>query len=275
MRGTSSAFARAHPHLRPALTFVDGDHSRAGVEARPRRPAPLVPAGGTLVFHDFDDPRNDDPSCVEIKVRPAVESSWVSRDCELERVTGACGVFVRRRVAPAPRRTAADLSPLHDLRDLWRYRVRLPAGRVWRRRAALAASYVAGMDRTRIEDLDTPCLVVDLRLFEANVALLHGASGRRGCASASEDGQEPGGRPLAARCRRGRRVRGKARRGRGHARGRDRRRDGHYRARRPGQAAPAGGAARSGGPRHRSGSSSTRGRERRGSTPRWRSRSRR
>jgi D-serine deaminase-like pyridoxal phosphate-dependent protein len=27
------------------------------------------------------------------------------------------------------------------------------------------------MDRTQIEDLDTPCLVVDLRLFEANVAL--------------------------------------------------------------------------------------------------------
>ena len=26
------------------------------------------------------------------------------------------------------------------------------------------------MDRTRIDDLDTPCLIVDLRLFEANVA---------------------------------------------------------------------------------------------------------
>jgi hypothetical protein len=95
---------------------------------------PLAPAGGRLVFHDFNDPRNDDPRCVEIKVRPAVESSWVSRDCELERVAGACGVSVRHRAPPAPRRTAADLSALHDLRDLWRYRVRLPAGRAWRRR---------------------------------------------------------------------------------------------------------------------------------------------
>jgi hypothetical protein len=87
-----------------------------------------------IVFHDFNDPRNDDPSSMEIKVRPAVESSWVSRDCELERVVGACGVFVRRRVPPAPRRMTADLSPLHEMRDLWRYRVRLPAGRAWRRR---------------------------------------------------------------------------------------------------------------------------------------------
>lgn len=134
VRGTASAFARAHPHLRPALTFVDGDHSRVAVDRDLAALRPLVPAGGRLVFHDFNDPRNDDPSSAEIKVRPAVESSWVSRDCELERVVGACGVFVRRRVPAAPRRMTTGLWPLHEMRDLWRYHIRLPAGRAWRRR---------------------------------------------------------------------------------------------------------------------------------------------
>ncbi len=133
VRGTSVAFARAYPHVRPAVTFVDGDHSQSGVGRDLAAVQALVPVGGRLVFHDFNDPRNGDPDCAEVKVRPAVESSWVSRDCELERVAGACGVYVRRRVAPMTHAAAADLAALDDLRDQWRYRVRLPAGRAWRR----------------------------------------------------------------------------------------------------------------------------------------------
>ena len=133
VRGTVAAFARAYPHVRPALTFVDGDHSQTGVERDLAALQPLVPVGGKLVFHDFNDPRNGDPTCAEVKVRPAVESSWVSRDCEFERVAGACGVYVRRRVPPMMHPEAADLAALDDLLEQWRYRVRLPAGRAWRR----------------------------------------------------------------------------------------------------------------------------------------------
>ena len=133
VRGTSAAFSRAYPQLRPALTFVDGDHSQAGVARDLVALEALVPVGGKLMFHDFNDPRNGDPGCAEVKVRPAVERSWVSHDCEFERVTGACGVFVRRRRPPLTRAATADLSALDDVRDQWRYRVRLPAGRAWRR----------------------------------------------------------------------------------------------------------------------------------------------
>ena len=36
VRGTVRSFARAYPHMRPALTFVDADHSAAGVSATSR-----------------------------------------------------------------------------------------------------------------------------------------------------------------------------------------------------------------------------------------------
>ena len=46
VRGTSAGVRRAYPHLRPALTFVDGDHSRAGVERDLAALQALVPVGG-------------------------------------------------------------------------------------------------------------------------------------------------------------------------------------------------------------------------------------
>jgi len=133
IRGTLTAFARAYPHLRPTLTFVDGDHSWRGVQHDLAVLDAIVPAGGQLLFHDFNDPRNEDPSCAEVKVRPAVQDSWVARECDFEGAFGVCGLFRRRE---APRRSPvgqADLLPLASIREQYLHRVRYPAGRMWRR----------------------------------------------------------------------------------------------------------------------------------------------
>jgi predicted O-methyltransferase YrrM len=136
VRGTLRAFARAYPHLQPTLTFVDGDHSRAGVERDLEVLDMLVPAGGSLVFHDFADPRNDDPDHPETKVRPAVEASWVARQCEFEGTFGVCGLFVRREVPPRRRVAVADLLALDSGKDQFRFRVRYPAAQFLRRVSA-------------------------------------------------------------------------------------------------------------------------------------------
>ncbi len=133
-RGTLAAFARAYPRLRPTLTFVDGDHTREGVERDLAVLRSMVPAGATIVFHDYADPRNDDPACAEVKVRPAVAESWVSAECDLVRTAGVCGVF-RRRTEPPPLTAAptVDLLWLASPRERYRGWIRAPAVRVWRR----------------------------------------------------------------------------------------------------------------------------------------------
>lgn len=132
-RATSAAFARAYPHLRPALTFVDGDHSRAGVERDLAALRALVPEDGLILFHDFNDPQNDDDACGEIKVRPAVEASWVASECEFCGVFGACGLFRRRDRPSQPAATRIDLLAMASAGDQYRHRVRYPLGRHWRR----------------------------------------------------------------------------------------------------------------------------------------------
>ncbi len=134
VHGTITAFSRAYPHVRPMLTFVDGDHRRAGVTRDLNELEALVPTGGTLLFHDFHDPRNHDPENTEVKVHPAVMASWVARGCHFEGVFGSCGVFTRRS-SPPPRVTAtrADLLKLDTLHNRYLYRLRYPAGRLWRR----------------------------------------------------------------------------------------------------------------------------------------------
>jgi predicted O-methyltransferase YrrM len=132
IRGTVAAFARAYPHARPSLTFVDGDHTRAGVDRDLAVLEHLVPTNGLLLFHDFHDPRDLDLSSDELRVRPAVESSWVGRQCEFNGVFGCCGLFTRRD-APALRGSAiADLSRLDGIRDQYLHRLRYPAGRIWK-----------------------------------------------------------------------------------------------------------------------------------------------
>jgi predicted O-methyltransferase YrrM len=132
VRGTSRAFVRAYPNLRPALTFVDGDHTRAGVERDLVALEALVPVGGSLLFHDFADPRNDDPGCPDTKVRPAVEASWVPRDCEFVGTFGVCGLFLRREASLPTGAGVADLIPLENWKDRLRYGVRYPAARIFR-----------------------------------------------------------------------------------------------------------------------------------------------
>jgi MMP 1-O-methyltransferase len=133
VRGTSASFARAYPKFRPALTFVDGDHSRSGVQADLTELNQLVPAGGRLLFHDFADPLNDDPACEEIKVRPTVETSWVAAECEFDGLFGCCGLFTRRTEPPAVTIAYVDLLRLDDARTQYLQRLRYPAGRVWKR----------------------------------------------------------------------------------------------------------------------------------------------
>jgi len=133
IRGTLAAFARAYPQLRPALTFVDGDHTEAGVERDLAVLETLVPAGGCLLFHDFTDPRNDDPQCDEIAVRPTVLRSWVAEQCEFNGEFGCCGLFTRVAAPPDAGVATADLLGLASRRDQYLYRVRNPAGRAWRR----------------------------------------------------------------------------------------------------------------------------------------------
>ncbi len=132
VRGTLAAFALAYPHLRPSVTFVDGDHSRAGVQRDLAVLERLVPLGGKLLFHDFDDPLNDDPVCLKIKVRPAVRASWVSRQCDFNGVFGCCGMFTRREAPDPPMTRTVDLIRLDTVRNQYLSRLRLPAGRHWR-----------------------------------------------------------------------------------------------------------------------------------------------
>lgn len=133
IRGTVAAFARAYPHVRPTLIFIDGDHSRAGVDRDLAVLETLVPAGGQMLFHDFADPRNDDPACPETKVRPAVEASWVAQQCDFVGAFGVCGLFVRREViAPEPV-AVVDLLRLDSIGDQYRHRLRYPAGQLLKR----------------------------------------------------------------------------------------------------------------------------------------------
>lgn len=135
VRGTLDAFARAYPRFRPAVAFVDGDHRRAGVEADLAVLARMVPERGSLLFHDFASQSNDDPQCAEIKVRPTIQSSWVTLECDFEGIYGCSGLFTRRTAPPPPtdRPTRVDLLPLASPADQYLHRLRYPAGRVWKR----------------------------------------------------------------------------------------------------------------------------------------------
>jgi predicted O-methyltransferase YrrM len=126
VRGTSRAFARAYPRMRPTLTFVDGDHSAHGVRRDLVVLESIVPEGGKLLFHDFNDPLNADPRRPEVKVRPTVESSWVASQCRFEGVFGVCGLYTRQEPPAPDAGRAADLHRLDSLteRYLWPARSR-------------------------------------------------------------------------------------------------------------------------------------------------------
>ncbi len=134
VHGTITAFARAYPHVRPTLTFVDGDHRESGVTRDLDELRARIPEGGILLFHDFHDPRNHDPGIAEVKVHPAVMKSWVAQECHFGGAFGSCGMFTRL-TSPPPGATAAraDLLKLDTLHNRYLHRFRYPAGRLWRR----------------------------------------------------------------------------------------------------------------------------------------------
>lgn len=133
IHGTVGAFARAYPQVRPAVTFVDGDHSKPGVDHDLAVLERIVPAGGLILFHDFADPRNADPQCGDTQVRPAVEASWVARQCVFHGTFGVCGLYERAEAPELSDPTISELMPLDSVRDQYRYRLRYPAGRLLRR----------------------------------------------------------------------------------------------------------------------------------------------
>jgi Methyltransferase domain len=102
VRGTAEQLFRAVPGLRPSLVFLDGDHSRRGVARDLKALEPRVPAGGSLLFHDYHDARNDDPTEPDYGVVRGVTESWVSGECEFEGVFGCCGLFRRRNGPSVP-----------------------------------------------------------------------------------------------------------------------------------------------------------------------------
>lgn len=134
VRGSASAMLRRFAGLRPSLTFVDGDHSLEGVRRDLAAIEPAVPRGGLVLFHDYHDPRNDDPAIAHIGVKQGVEESWVSRDCEFAGVFGCCGLFRRREGGPpSAGPPTVDAVWRDSPRMQYLQRVRWPAGRLARR----------------------------------------------------------------------------------------------------------------------------------------------
>jgi hypothetical protein len=134
VRGSAAALVRRFPGLTPSLTFVDGDHSLEGVRRDLAALEPIVPRDGLLLFHDFEDPRNDDPAAAQIGVKDAVGESWVRRQCDFAGVFGCCGLFRRREGGPqkaGPPTVDAVWSDSPRMQYL--QRVRWPAGRLARR----------------------------------------------------------------------------------------------------------------------------------------------
>jgi Methyltransferase domain len=141
VRGTAEQLFRVAPALRPSLVFLDGDHSRRGVARDLRALEPRVPAGGLLLFHDYHDARNDDPTEPDYGVVEGVAESWVPAECDFEGVFGCCGLF-RRRTGPSAPSDAGPLGAAGAVTDLGReppgsWFERRVVGGVARRLAAL------------------------------------------------------------------------------------------------------------------------------------------
>ncbi len=133
VRGSAAAAVRVLRGLGPTLTFIDGDHSIAGVRSDLAVLEPVVPRDGLLLFHDFADPRNDDPQVDAIGVREGIAGSWVAKDCEFVGDYGACGLFRRREgEPPGPGPPVIDAVWRDSPRMQYLQRVRWPAGRLAR-----------------------------------------------------------------------------------------------------------------------------------------------
>jgi len=102
VHGSVRAFFRARPAFRPRFVFIDGDHSEKGVGRDLAALETRLPAGGLLLFHDFTDPRNDDPEDAAYGVSQAIAGSWVARDCKFGGEFGCAGLYHRVRGPEVP-----------------------------------------------------------------------------------------------------------------------------------------------------------------------------
>jgi predicted O-methyltransferase YrrM len=133
VRGSAAAALRVLPGLAPRLTFVDGDHSADGVRSDVAALERAIPNGGLLLFHDFVDPRNDNPDIEDIGVKAGIADSWVARECDLIGEYGVCGLFRRREggeVGAGP--PVIDARWRDSLRMQYLQRLRWPAARAAR-----------------------------------------------------------------------------------------------------------------------------------------------
>ncbi|MHB8669970.1 MAG: class I SAM-dependent methyltransferase [Acidimicrobiales bacterium] len=117
VRGSLDALFRVRPDLRPALVFLDGDHTFKGVRRDLAALHDRVPSGGLLLFHDYVDTRYG--------VSNAVAGSWVSEECDFAGAFG-CAALFRRTTDPAQRTGAHDAPPIVNLIELapWSVRIR-------------------------------------------------------------------------------------------------------------------------------------------------------
>jgi Methyltransferase domain len=124
VHGSVRAFFRALPAYRPMFVFLDGDHSAKGVGRDLEALEARVPQGGLLLFHDFTDPRNEDPRDRDYGVPQAIRASWVERDCEFAGEFGCTGLYRRVR-GPRQEDGAGDARAPIELIGLDRAGVRL------------------------------------------------------------------------------------------------------------------------------------------------------
>ena len=127
VHGSVTAFFRALPGFRPRFVFIDGDHSAKGVARDLAALETRVPRGALLLFHDFRDARNDDPSNKDYGVPEAIGQSWVARDCEFAGTFGVTGLFRRVRGGQEAADESAARASIELIR-LDRRRVRLLVG---------------------------------------------------------------------------------------------------------------------------------------------------
>jgi predicted O-methyltransferase YrrM len=135
VRGSARACLRTISNLRPALVFLDGDHSYDGVRSDLEALESRVPNGALLLFHDYNDPGNADPERPDLGVVRAAAESWVAAQCDFEGTFGCCGLYRRRRGGPTALDDGPAATPIVDallrdsLRLQYRQRIRWPAGR--------------------------------------------------------------------------------------------------------------------------------------------------
>jgi predicted O-methyltransferase YrrM len=96
--GSAGRFLATVPGFEPALIFVDGDHSAAGVRADLDAIAPHVRPGTLLFFHDYLPDELPDTEGFPVSPRPievaeTVDASWVPEHADFAGVFGWSALY--------------------------------------------------------------------------------------------------------------------------------------------------------------------------------------